>query len=357
MGMDRGSRVGGSGQNGYRRDYGPRNGYGRDSDTPHYTDHGAGGYDHGGKYEQERAVNGGRRGGDDHVPASGGGRNAERAQNGHSNNGHSNNGHSNGGEMLPQALIESLEKKIAAAHSDMSQALNDITGKENEKFDLIFGILIELQKRQASLEDSVRLLKTQLPPAPAGMGQQALPPQAQSQAAPGQAQSQSSGLNGSLGPNGSAQNFMPQGNQQMGGQMGNQQMFMSNQQMNMGQQYVNPDGSVVFLVPAPQGMAANGMQQGMQQMGQMSYAMPQMMSGPMQPQMAMQFVSQEQSGMPVQWQAADQSSQSSEAARANGAQAPQNAGDKSSMGQASTTTGVDTPDGNEADFERGSRSE
>jgi len=44
---------------------------------------------------------------------------------------------------------------------DFTSALTKISSKENEKFNLIFSILSELQQRQAQLEDSVRSLKTQ----------------------------------------------------------------------------------------------------------------------------------------------------------------------------------------------------
>merc|ERR1719343_1585996 len=42
---------------------------------------------------------------------------------------------------------------------EMSQAIHEVTTKDNEKFDLIFSILTELQRRQAELEESVRGLK------------------------------------------------------------------------------------------------------------------------------------------------------------------------------------------------------
>jgi len=307
MGMDRGSRTGrsggGGGQNGYQRGYGNRSGYERDSDNS-YAEHGSsgGGYDQGGKYDQGGSYSEARNGsraqrGEEHAAAGEGRHNGQAAND----------------QMLPAALIASLEEKIVAAHSDMSQALQEITGKENEKFDLIFGILIELQRRQATLEESMRVLKSQLPP-PVG-GQQGQP-------APQIHNGQQAG--GSRGP----QNFMPQ----MNGQQTNGQMFMPNQ-VNMGQQYGNmvaADGSQAFMVPANmQQMPGNvvmiaapqQMQQGMQQM---SYAMPQMMSGPMQPQMAMQFVSQEQSGSNFQQPWNGETAQSQQApgtARSDGAQA------------------------------------
>jgi len=323
-GMGKGSRGGSGSQSEYRRDrdYGPRPGYGRESEN-RYPDHGAGGsgYDHGGKLEQgshnDRGGNATRRGVEEHSQNAAG-RNNGAGQNGQIDWQKSQSQNGLSGEMLPQDLIASLEKKIASAHTDMSQALQDITGKENQKFDLIFGILIELQRRQAQLEESVRQLSSQLP-VPVGMG----PPQQQGQSQPMQGQPQI--VNGQQQP--SPQNQFGGGNQmnsQMGNQSGSQgqtgQMFMANQ-MNMGQQYGNmvaADGSQAFftnmpanvvLVASPTGMQQ--MPQGMQQMQPMSYAMPQMMSGPMQPQMAMQFVSQDQSGGNMQWAFGDESKQAS----------------------------------------------
>ncbi|CAE8723091.1 unnamed protein product, partial [Polarella glacialis] len=61
----------------------------------------------------------------------------------------------------PQAALADLEKKVADIHQDFSQSLHKVGEKENEKFDLIFAILTELQHRQAQLEESVRSLKAQ----------------------------------------------------------------------------------------------------------------------------------------------------------------------------------------------------
>jgi len=316
--VDRGSR---GGQNGYRRDYGQRSGY---------DGYGDNGYD---DYEQEKSRTNGRRGNEENIHVSSG-----RVAGGKQSQLHANDQH-NGGDMWPQAMIESLEKKIAAAHSDMSQALNNVTGKENEKFDLIFGILIELQRRQATLEESVRSLKSQL--APVGGMAQPMQQVPQGQTQPGQAQGQTA-TGGNMMPNGGVQNFMPQGNQNGNqGQMNNQsngQMFMPNQ-MNMGQQYgnmVQADGSQAFfgnmpanvvLVAAPTNMQPvnGGMQQMGQGMQQMPYTMPQMMQGPMQPQMMM-MQPQDQSGGNFQWNGADQSQQvSQEPAKDTGAVAQQSA--------------------------------
>merc|ERR1719162_543835 len=105
----------------------------------------------------------------------------------------------------------------------------------------------------------------------------------------------------------------------------NGQMVMPNR-MNMAQQYGNmmaPDGSQAYfagaqnvvLVAQPVGMAPpqGGVQvgQGMQGMQQMPYAMPQMMSGPMQPQMAIQYVGQDQPSF-QQWAGSENAQQEPE---------------------------------------------
>jgi len=56
-------------------------------------------------------------------------------------------------------MIADLEKQLSGIQQDFVQALQRIGGKENEKFDLIFAILSELQNRQAQLEESVRAMK------------------------------------------------------------------------------------------------------------------------------------------------------------------------------------------------------
>jgi hypothetical protein len=58
-------------------------------------------------------------------------------------------------------MIAGLEKRVAGVTQDFTQAIHKISEKENEKFDLIFAILSELQQRQAHLEESVRSLKAQ----------------------------------------------------------------------------------------------------------------------------------------------------------------------------------------------------
>merc|ERR1719371_77199 len=60
-------------------------------------------------------------------------------------------------------MLSGLEKRLTGVQQDFTQAIHKISEKENEKFDLIFAILSELQQRQAHLEESVRSLKAQYP--------------------------------------------------------------------------------------------------------------------------------------------------------------------------------------------------
>lgn len=71
------------------------------------------------------------------------------------------------------ATLAEVEKCIAAMQHDFKQALHKVNGKDNEKFDLIFAILSELQTRQAQLEETVRTLKAQCsaPMSSVGSGQ------------------------------------------------------------------------------------------------------------------------------------------------------------------------------------------
>lgn len=62
----------------------------------------------------------------------------------------------------PQIALADIERRVASLQQDFTQSLHKVSEKENEKFDLIFSILTELQQRQANLEDAVRALKSQL---------------------------------------------------------------------------------------------------------------------------------------------------------------------------------------------------
>lgn len=158
----------------------------------------------------------------------------------------------------PQQVISGLEKKLSGMQQDFTHALHKISEKENEKFDLIFAILSELQSRQAQLEDSVRSLKSQL--GGSHMCQ--------------------------LGSGTTPAHMGPQYGQ-MGGQMGGS--MSSQQPMQQFAGVMHADGSQTMFTAVPQVLVvssptANGMQY-----------VPQMMSpSSMQPmqQMAVQFVGQ-----------------------------------------------------------------
>lgn len=206
----------------------------------------------------------------------------------------------------PQALIESFEKQLESAAADMKQALNSLSTKDNEKFDLIFSILRELQTRQTQLDDSVRTVQAQLS---AAYGGQQLP-QGHTQPAQDPSQPQNS-MNG---------NMVAEANGQVGGKVSANGQCMGQNGANMNfmpvQQMVAADGSQGYFTGMPIMMAPAGMHgmqqmpQNMQQMGQMTYAaMPQMM----QPTQAvpMQYMSQDQAGVGFQqWSGPDASQQS-----------------------------------------------
>lgn len=165
----------------------------------------------------------------------------------------------------------SLEKKITNMQEEMTQALQENTVKENEKFDLIFSILIELQRRQGQLEESVKSLKVQLD---GGSGSTA-------------------NTNGNSG-NALQQSGSPQGQPQHAaqqGQMGQQMGFMGGQ-MPMGQQFANmvaTDGSGGFFTPVVVAVPNT------------SFGMPMMQATQMQPmQQMVQFVAPGQ-GDEYQW--------------------------------------------------------
>lgn len=229
-------------------------------------------YEHGLKYDNGEKYD---RGGSDQVSANGNGNGNYRSSN---REGYGSTGDAS---QVSQAALASLDKRISSVHHDLNSALQEVTSKENEKFDLIFSILVELQKRQAQLEESVRTVKAQLNSAPCmDQPSQVGSPQQQGQQ-PGQQRGQQA-------PTPSGQQVSGQMGPPMGGYMGGQ--------VPMNQQYVAAsDGSPAYFAPVVVAMPQNG--------AQMPYAMPQMMpaAGPMQPmpqQMAMQFVGQ---GEDYQW--------------------------------------------------------
>jgi len=177
-------------------------------------------------------------------------------------------------------MLNTIEKRLSGMQQDFTHAIHKVSEKENEKFDLIFAILSELQQRQAHLEESVRSLKAQYP-----NGNNSTP-QPQQQAPCG---------NGQYG----------QMNGQMGGQMnGNMVNGQMNQQpMQQFAGVMQPDGTVMQqqMIMQPQQMIImqpqnpNGGMQYMQapQMMQSQGAIVQQMPAPM----AMQFIAQNCSEM------------------------------------------------------------
>lgn len=201
----------------------------------------------------------------------------------------------------PAALIESLEKQLESAATDMKQALNSLSTKDNEKFDLIFSILRELQTRQTQLDESVRNVQAQLS---GSYGAQQMP-QGQTQPAQDLSQGQNS-MNGNMGVDA---NGKISANGQCMGQNGANMNFMPVQQM------VAADGSQGYFTGMPIMMAPAGMHgmqqvpQNMQQMGQMTYAaVPQMMQQTQA--VPMQYMDQSHTNQAgFQWSNADTSQQ------------------------------------------------
>jgi len=167
-------------------------------------------------------------------------------------------------------MISGLEKKVAGVTQDFTQAIHKISEKENEKFDLIFAILSELQTRQAHLEESVRSLKSQFGGSqPQQMMQQ--PQQMMQQ----QQQMQQQQMNGQM---------CAQMNGNMGGnQQPMQQTFMQpdGSQMMM-QQVMQPQQMMIMSPPNNGGMQCIAVPQMMTPQGAIVQQMPQ--------QMAMQFI-------------------------------------------------------------------
>lgn len=257
--------------------------------------------------------------------------NNEVPLNGTYGNGSRNNGH-NVGETVPQSQISLLESRISSVQQEMSQALQDVTNKENEKFDLIFSILTELQLRQTQIEESVRTLKTQFgtingcgpapPPPPSPQ------PQTPSQTSSQQQQFPASASDGLTRANstrlvGSSAPFVPMNNPlngqagQMTGQMQLNAQVNSHingqavNQMNspmtgnymgaglsMGPQYGGMDNSQAFFAPVTQ-VVMMSPTAGMQQMPYVQQVMTP--PGPMMPPMAMQFVGPGRGGDDYQW--------------------------------------------------------
>jgi len=194
-------------------------------------------------------------------------------------------------ETASPPTLAGLEKRILALNADMQQALQDATSKENEKFDLISSILIELQTRQSKLEEYVKQLKDQL-----AMNAGACSPQhmmaASIQSSPASSQ---------------AGNQMPGGSMTsptaacspMGGQVGmmSPQMGMVSGQMGMNQQFGNGHGMMMIdssgncMTPVLMAMP-----QGNSQMQYVTQMMPNGGGMTAMPQQMVQFVFNGQGG-------------------------------------------------------------
>jgi len=180
-------------------------------------------------------------------------------------------------------VVSGLDKRISAVQQEFSQSIHKISEKENEKFDLIFAILSELQSRQAQLEESVRSLKAQYGgPQMVSNGSQSVGSHQQSQFGSNGTQPYGQ-LNGQM--NGQLNGQM---NAQMGGQMNGN---MGGQQMQQFTGVMNPDGTQTMFTPVQQVLVVSS-----PTAAGMQYAVPQMMSpnGTVQamPAQMMQFMSQ-----------------------------------------------------------------
>lgn len=123
----------GAGRNGYRRDYRPN------PERSAYADRGSAGSGAGYKYAADKySENSTSKGSSSSQPP----RDAEEE-------------HSVGSQL------QGMGQRLQSFQQDFTQQLHSISEKENEKFDLIFAILSELQSRQAQLEESVRSVKSQ----------------------------------------------------------------------------------------------------------------------------------------------------------------------------------------------------
>jgi hypothetical protein len=165
-------------------------------------------------------------------------------------------------------MISGIDKRLAGVQQDFTQQIHKMSEKENEKFDLIFAILSELQTRQAQLEESVRSLKAQY-----GSGHMV-----SNGAQPQQTQFGSSNGSGQFGQ------MSSQMNGQMGGQMNGNMQFAG---------VMQGDGTQAMFTAMPQMMIVQSPTN-----GAIQYNMPQMMTTTgavvqqMPAQMAMQFVGQ-----------------------------------------------------------------
>jgi hypothetical protein len=192
-------------------------------------------------------------------------------------------------------MLSGLEKRLTGVQQDFTQAIHKTSEKGNEKFDLIFAILSELQQRQAHLEESVRSLKAQHV---AGQMVQNGNSQPQQQPQFGQMSGQMSQMNGHMGApvSGDISNQQPM--QQFTGVMqpdGTVMMQQMPQQMIIMSPPTNGGGMQYTAIPQMMAPAGAVMQQVPVQMMQFSGQS----GGPeITPEMGMTFVNGQENCQP-----------------------------------------------------------
>mmetsp|Transcript_158943 Transcript_158943/g.281737 ORF Transcript_158943/g.281737 Transcript_158943/m.281737 type:complete len:448 (-) Transcript_158943:42-1385(-) len=177
-----------------------------------------------------------------------------------------------------EAVVARLEKRLASVQKEFKHAVQEKNKKENDKFDLIFGILSELQGRQAHLEELINGLWNQH----SGMASNHMWQPQQASNHMGQPQQAQQMQFGSMNV---SQTFG-----HMGGQMSmhaNGNMNVQQQQMQQFSGMMQPDGSQTMFAVQQVSHPVAGMQPAGQQMMAPAGQMQAMMApaGQMQPQM------------------------------------------------------------------------
>lgn len=183
--------------------------------------------------------------------------------------------------LSPHSALADLERKMNDVKEEFNKALMLLSEKENQKFDLIFAILTELQSKQPQLEQTLQSLSQQISAGqvtPTGAGNQVAPLPA-----------------GNMGNNmpPSPQGGIPGQQGQFPATPTGQQIFSPMSPMAAQMQPMNPMGRPVAVVGQqpmqqyPGGMVQDGtqmftpilvVQTQMPMEGNMPYAVPQVMS-------------------------------------------------------------------------------
>jgi hypothetical protein len=154
-------------------------------------------------------------------------------------------------------MISGIDKRLNGVQQDFTQQIHRMSEKENEKFDLIFAILSELQTRQAQLEESVRALKAQYGNGMVSNGAQSQQTQFGSPTSSGQFGQMNGQMGGQLNGNMQFAGVMQSDGTQMFTAM--PQMMIVQPQTNGAMQYsmqqmMTPTGAVVQQIPAQMAM-------------------------------------------------------------------------------------------------------